>query len=96
MSVEIWILILLVLGASAGSAWLAYSMARRGAPSQAQLDALDENPLLCEDLAVIQAGVAQGRAALQQRIIIEPFFMAMACCQYCGSKYRTVRYSRRL
>ena len=38
MSVEIWILI--VLGASAGSAWLAYSMARRGAPSQAQLDAL--------------------------------------------------------
>ncbi len=33
---------------------------------EAQLDALDDNPLQCEDLAVIQAGVAQGRAALQQ------------------------------
>ena len=35
---------------------------------EAQLDALDSNPFLCEEFADLQAGVEQGRIALQQPV----------------------------
>jgi hypothetical protein len=35
---------------------------------EAQLDALDSNPFLCEEFADLQAGVEQGRTALQQPV----------------------------